>query len=157
MVHAGLFPAWSAERAAELARETEQVLRSEDYAAFFDRMYGNRPRGWSDGLTGLERHRVVINATTRMRCLDDDGQMDFDYKQGLDPMPDDLVPWFAHPARRSTDVEVVFGHWSTLGYHAEDRIHALDSGCVWGGHLSALRLEDRELFQVDSEMPEAFE
>lgn len=157
MVHAGLYPSWTADRAVELAGETERLLRSDRYVDFLDRMYGNEPRGWSDDLEGVERHRVIVNGTTRMRCLDEAGRMDFDYKETLDGIPDGLMPWFAHPDRQSTDVDVVFGHWSAIGYHAEDRVHALDSGCTWGDTLSALRLDDGELFQVDSELPAVFD
>ncbi|MFB6351634.1 MAG: symmetrical bis(5'-nucleosyl)-tetraphosphatase, partial [Bradymonadaceae bacterium] len=157
MVHAGLLPAWSPERAAELAGKTEQILHSDRYAAFLDDMYGNRPRSWSEDLDGIERHRVIINATTRMRCIDAAGRLDFDYKQKLAGIPDELMPWFAHPERRSADIDIVFGHWSAIGYHHEDRIYALDSGCVWGDKLTALRLEDEAIFQVDSELPAVFD
>jgi len=157
MVHAGLLPDWTSDRATELAGETEDLLRSDHCESFLDDMYGNHPRRWRDDLGGIERHRLLVNATTRMRCLDADARIDFDYKRQLDGIPEDLMPWFRHPDRQSTDVEIVFGHWSAIGYHREDRIHALDSGCVWGGALTALRLEDREVFQVDSELPVVFD
>ena len=156
MVHAGLMPRWSASRAEGLARELEAALRGDDHPDLLDEMYGNEPRAWSDQLDGIERMRLLVNAFSRMRCLDRRGRLDFSYKETLEGVPDGLVPWFDHPERRSTDVRIVFGHWSAIGYHRRAGVHALDSGCVWGGELSALRLEDEELFQVDSELPAVF-
>lgn len=157
MVHAGLLPPWDADKAVALARELEDALRSDTRADFFDEMYGNRPRRWSDDLTGIERQRVIINAFSRMRCVDEAGQIDFDYKQELDGIPGGLMPWFAHPQRQTRDKRIVFGHWSAIGYHCEEGAHALDSGCVWGSKLTALRLDDEHLFQVASEMPTVFD
>ena len=156
MVHAGLLPDWTIDEAEQVAGEVEAALQSGEAGEFFEAMYGNEPRRWRDDPTGHDRLRIVVNATTRMRTVDPDGAIQFDYKQGLDGIPDGQMPWFAHPRRRSTDTRLVFGHWSAIGYHSEANTHALDSGCSWGGPLSALRLEDERLFQVDSELPAVF-
>lgn len=157
LVHAGVLPDWTVDRAEQLAGELEDALRSREPADLFEDMYGNRPRTWSDDLEGIDRLRVIVNAFTRMRTLDERGAMDFEYKQTLDEVPDDLEPWFSVEGRRSKGTRIVCGHWSAAGYHCEDGVHLLDSGCVWGGSLTALRLDDEELCRVASEMPDAFE
>ena len=148
MVHAGLLPEWSIDQAHELAREVEAALRDEEgYEGFFEVMYGNEPRRWREGLGAEERRRLTVNAMTRMRALEPGAELEFGYKGELGDVPQGLVPWFrlwrqAHPERR-----LVFGHWSAIGYHREGQVHGLDSGCVWGRQLTALRLEDEQLFQ----------
>ncbi|MGM0555189.1 MAG: symmetrical bis(5'-nucleosyl)-tetraphosphatase [Myxococcota bacterium] len=156
LVHAGLLPEWSTEKAAELGAEVERELRADDYAGFLERMYGNKPRRWSDGLAGEERERVIVNAMTRMRVLDRKGAMKFDYSGTLEKMPKKLTPWFEAESAEWRDRTVLFGHWSAIGLHIGDDTYALDSGCRWGGRLTALRLDDREVFQVDSELAAAF-
>lgn len=149
MVHAGLLPQWSIDRALELARETEAALRGPACAEFLRNMYGNQPARWSDGLAGYDRLRIIVNAMTRMRLVADDGTMQFSHKLGLANTPAGYVPWYDAPARASRDTPVLFGHWAALGLVVRDDVVCLDSGCVWGRQLSALRLEDRQLIQCD--------
>jgi bis(5'-nucleosyl)-tetraphosphatase (symmetrical) len=144
MVHAGLLPQWSIKRASELAREVEEALSTKTYRDFLASMYGSKPNQWSDALTGWDRLRVVVNAMTRMRFCSQDGKMDFKTK-GAEAPPGHL-PWFG--TRKKDDRTIVFGHWSALGLKLGERYAGLDSGCVWGGSLTAMRLEDRKLYQV---------
>ncbi len=148
LVHAGVLPAWSARRTVELAGEVEAQLRGPRWHEFLATMYGNRPARWDDHLTGADRLRVIVNALTRLRFCRPDGEMDFDTKDGATGGPPGFMPWFDIPGRASADATVVFGHWSTLGLKLDERLIGLDTGCVWGGHLSAVRLADRALFQV---------
>ncbi|MGQ9686353.1 MAG: symmetrical bis(5'-nucleosyl)-tetraphosphatase [Thiobacillaceae bacterium] len=148
MVHAGLMPAWTAEMAESLARELEAALRGSDYRSFLRAMYGNEPRHWSEALNGQDRLRLIANAMTRLRFLHADGGLEFLHKCAPHEAPPDLIPWYDMPGRLSRDVRVVFGHWSTLGLYIRNDIVALDTGCLWGGRLTALRLEDGRIFQV---------
>ncbi|MCK0511874.1 symmetrical bis(5'-nucleosyl)-tetraphosphatase [Aromatoleum buckelii] len=148
MVHAGLLPGWTAERARALAREVEAALSGESCEAFLQHMWGNSPKAWSDDLAGWERLRVIVNAMTRMRFCTPDGRMEFDAKGPPDSALPNHLPWFAHPNRASSDTTIVCGHWSALGLRREPNLLALDSGCVWGEKLTAVRLEDRQVFQV---------
>jgi bis(5'-nucleosyl)-tetraphosphatase (symmetrical) len=144
MVHAGLLPQWSIAKAASLGREVQLALASPAYRDFLRHMYGSRPQAWDDALTGWDRLRVIVNAMTRMRFCTRDGKMEFEAK-GAAP-PAGYLPWFeTRPAERET---IVCGHWSQLGLKMGERLAAIDSGCVWGGSLTALRLEDRALYQV---------
>lgn len=152
LVHAGLLPEWDVPTALDLAAEVEAALRAPDYKTFLADLYGNEPARWQAGLRGIERLRLTINVLTRMRMLSNDGALDFDYKGHPDEAPRDLTPWFELP-RASGSTAVVFGHWSALGLMLRDDLLALDSGCVWGRQLSAVRLEDRALFQVDCDRP----
>jgi bis(5'-nucleosyl)-tetraphosphatase (symmetrical) len=145
MVHAGLLPQWDAPKARALAREVEQALRGPAYRDFLASMYGSKPERWDDALTGWDRLRVIVNAMTRMRFCTADGTMEF-HSNGVDAPPG-YLPWYQ--ARRG-DEPVVFGHWSARGLTLDARHAGLDTGCVWGGALSALRLEDRWLVQVPS-------
>lgn len=149
LVHAGLLPQWTASRARELAREVEYALRSPDYREFMANLWGSEPVGWSDDLTGWERLRVIVNAMTRMRFCTPEGAMEFRSKGETSSAPPGYIPWFRAPARRSADSVLVTGHWSALGLRIEPNLLALDSGCLWGRHLTAIRLEDRAVFQVD--------
>jgi bis(5'-nucleosyl)-tetraphosphatase (symmetrical) len=149
MVHAGLLPQWTAAQALELAREVETVLRGPDWLTFLHAMYGNEPARWDDGLRGADRLRCIVNALTRIRFCSADGTMDFHTKDGAGEAPDGFMPWFDVPGRRSADVTVVAGHWSTLGLVVRPDFIALDTGCVWGGKLTAVCLENREIVQVD--------
>lgn len=149
MVHAGLLPQWSIARALELARETEDALRGPGYSEVIRNLYGNRPARWSEELTGQDRLRIVVNAMTRMRLVAPDGTMEFSHKVGLATMPAGYLPWYDAPDRASHDTPVIFGHWAALGLLVREDVLGLDSGCVWGRSLSALRLEDRRLFQCD--------
>lgn len=148
LVHAGVLPQWDAAQTMALAAEVETVLRGTDWVDFLRTMYGNRPTRWSDELRGAERLRVIVNALTRMRFISADGEMDFTLKEGVAAAPPGYLPWFEAPGRRSADVTVIFGHWSMLGLIDRPRLIGLDTGCVWGGALSAVRLSDRTLFQV---------
>jgi len=148
MVHAGLLPSWSIAKALDLARETEGALRGSDWRALMARMYGNQPDQWDDALTGYKRLRVIINAMTRMRICTPDGRMEFSHKGRVEDIPAGYVPWFAVPGRRNADATIICGHWSALGLVAKKNLLALDSGCLWGGRLSAVRLEDRRTYQV---------
>ncbi len=152
MVHAGVLPAWSAERTMDLAAEVEAVLRGPDLPAFLGQMYGNDPAAWHDGLEGAARLRVIVNALTRLRFCSADGRMEFEAKEGAGAAPEGYMPWYEVPGRRTDEVHVAFGHWSTLGWMDRVGVWSLDTGCVWGGSLSALKigstLADRELIQV---------
>jgi len=155
LVHAGLLPQWSVKQAASLASEVEKALRGDNYAAFFEHMYGNSPHGWSDDYSGYKRLRVITNALTRMRICTPQGEMEFKFKGEVEKIPQDYVPWFDLPKRKSRDATVIFGHWSALGLKVLPNISALDTGCLWGGTLTAIRLEDRQLFQVACTNPVA--
>ncbi len=150
LVHAGVAPQWSAERTIALAHEVESALRGPAWKDFLAQMYGNEPARWDDSLHGMARLRCIVNALTRMRLCEPDGTMDFKEKESAAaPAGSTLMPWFELPARHSAGTPVVFGHWSALGLLLRDDVIALDSGCVWGGHLSAVCLDDRSLLQVD--------
>ncbi|WP_269531218.1 symmetrical bis(5'-nucleosyl)-tetraphosphatase [Chitinimonas sp. BJYL2] len=149
-VHAGLMPAWTAEQALSLSNEVRTLLSGPAGDAFLSAMYGNQPAAWSDDLEGISRHRLVVNACTRMRLIDQEGEIDFKYKGETSGAPTHLLPWFDHPARLSRSIRVVCGHWSALGLLIRDDIVALDTGCVWGGSLTAVRLEDDRVYQVAS-------
>jgi bis(5'-nucleosyl)-tetraphosphatase (symmetrical) len=150
LVHAGVLPQWSAEQTLSLAGEVEDLLRSERLDAFLPRLYGNRPARWDDTLQGDDRWRVIINALTRLRFCTADGTMDFKVKEGAAAAPPGYAPWFQIASRRSAGVPIAFGHWSALGLIDEPDLLALDTGCVWGGSLTAVRIDGgrRELFQV---------
>ena len=155
LVHAGLLPEWTAARARELAREVEAALQGPDYRQFILNLWGSEPAGWSDELTGWPRLRVIVNAMTRMRFCTPDGIMEFKVKGKLAHAPAGHIPWFDLPDRQSANSVLVTGHWSALGLKIMPNLLALDSGCLWGGHLTAVRLEDREVFQVDCSPAEA--
>jgi len=147
-VHAGLLPGWSIDRALALATEVETALRGPEHRAFLGDLYGSRPEAWDESLTGFDRLRVVVNAMTRMRFCSPAGVMDFQSKGESSSAPPGFIPWFEARGSRTGEPTIVCGHWSALGVHVSDHVVALDSGCVWGGALTAMRLEDRALFQV---------
>lgn len=149
MVHAGVLPQWDMEKTLALAHEVEAVLRGPDWKDFLAEMYGNSPDKWDDALMGSARLRCIVNGLTRLRFCTADGQMEFASKMGTDTAPEGYMPWFDVPDRKTRHDTVVFGHWSTLGLLLRDNLVALDTGCVWGGKLTAVRLDDRALFQVD--------
>ena len=155
LVHAGLLPQWSVAQARGLAAEVEQALLAPNYREFMANMWGSEPASWSDDLQGWPRLRVIVNAMTRMRFCSPDGVMEFRTKGELDDAPAGYLPWFRVPGRRSEDTVLVTGHWSALGLRIEPNLLALDSGCLWGRHLTAVRLEDRAVFQVDCSSGEA--
>src|SRR5262245_54627084 len=147
IVHAGLLPSWSAEQAQMLAAEVEAELRGERYREFFAGLYGSKPDTWHDSLRGMDRLRVIVNAMTRMRFCSMAGVMDFRTKGGRGQAPPGFMPWFEVPGRRTRGVPIICGHWSALGLLVTPDLLALDTGCVWGGALTAIRLEDRRVFQ----------
>ncbi len=151
MVHAGLLPQWSIAQALALAREVEAALQGPDYGEFLNCMYGNTPAQWRDDLAGYDRLRVVVNAMTRLRLCTPGGVMDFTHKTGLADAPAGYLPWFDVPGRASSDTPVLFGHWAALGLTLRSDVLGLDSGCVWGRRLTAVRLEDRRVFQCGCE------
>ena len=148
LVHAGLLPQWSAPQARQLAREVESALAGDDWHDFLAHLWGNEPAAWRDDLVGWPRLRVIVNAMTRMRFCTPGGVMDMHVKGEVEKAPAGCVPWFDAPGRRSAEVTLVTGHWSALGLKITPNLLALDSGCLWGGPLTAVRLEDRVVFQV---------
>ena len=148
MVHAGLMPQWSVSDALSLADEVAHVLRGEHYVAFLGQMYGNQPIGWDGGLLGYDRLRVITNAMTRMRVCSPTGEMDFAFKGELSDVPTGYQPWFKVAHRQSQDTPILCGHWSALGLYQQDNIIALDTGCLWGGQLTAYCLETQATFHV---------
>lgn len=141
MVHAGLPPQWDLTLARDCAAELEAALRSEHSGRLFATMYGNEPDLWRDDLTGDERLRYITNALTRLRVCDARGRLLLRFKGPLDRMPAGAMPWFRAPGRRWAGARVVCGHWSALGYVDEGGVLALDTGCVWGGTLTAQRID----------------
>lgn len=150
MVHAGLLPQWSVAQAQSLAHEVEQALRAEPaaYREFLANLWGSEPAHWQDELEGWPRLRVIVNALTRLRFCSLDGEMELQTKGETAAAPAGYLPWFAVPGRLSADHVLVTGHWSALGLRQEAHHLALDTGCLWGRQLTAVRLEDRALFQV---------
>ena len=149
MVHAGLLPQWSVAQALSLAGEVERALRGDDWREFLRHMYGNHPDRWSDALSGFDRLRVITNAMTRLRLCSASGVMEFTHKLGLENMPPGFMPWYDAPQRANRGTPIIFGHWAALGLLVRPDVISLDSGCVWGRSLSALRLEDRRIEQCD--------
>lgn len=160
MVHAGLPPQWRLDDAERLAGELETCLQGPGYAAFLADMYGNQPGRWEESLAGHARLRFITNAFTRTRFCRDDGSLDLEENGVPGQQPPGLHPWFAHPHRRSAGQRIVFGHWASLQMIAEEeqrhRVFHIDQGCVWGGALTALRLEDLQRFSVPSQQPTRF-
>ncbi len=151
MTHAGLLPQWSPGLAEGLADEVSTELRSEHSGAFLERMYGNEPACWQDSLQGIDRLRAIVNVLTRMRFINAEGCLDFSAKEGLDSAPSGFAPWFCYPRR--DDARLLFGHWAALEGEvpgARIRAEALDTGCVWGGKLTALNLSTGERIGVPS-------
>lgn len=148
MVHAGLLPQWSAEDAFQLASEVASALRGQNYRDFLSQMYGNQPSQWQDLLEGMDRLRLITNAMTRIRTCTPDGEMNFKFSGELADVPSGYLPWFEAPGRKSVDTTIIFGHWSALGLQQRPNLYALDTGCLWGGVLTAMRLEDHAIYQV---------
>jgi len=146
-VHAGVLPQWTVTQTLALAAEVEEQLRGPGYRDFLATMYGNRPARWDECLAGADRARCVINALTRLRFVAADGTMDLKVKEGAAAAPPGFVAWYEHPQRASRGTPVVFGHWSTLGLLLRDDAVCIDTGCVWGGSLTALQWPSRRLLQ----------
>lgn len=158
LVHGGVLPQWDRAQVLALAAEVEAALRGPDLDGFLSRMYGNEPAQWSDALAGAARLRVVVNALTRLRFCTPEGVMDLKASGRPDQAPPGHLPWFDVPGRRTAGDCIAFGHWSTLGYLRRPDVISLDTGCVWGGCLSALRLHAQgahELIQVKCEQAQA--
>ena len=155
-VHAGVLPQWDLQQTIECAQEVEKALRGKSYKNFLANMYGNIPNKWSNSLKGNERLRVITNALTRMRFCTSGGTMEFESKEGLENGPKGYIPWFTVPKRKTTGTLIYFGHWSTLGLLRRHNVIGLDTGCVWGGKLTAMEIaatnkdsKGLEIIQVD--------
>ncbi|MGR8931301.1 MAG: symmetrical bis(5'-nucleosyl)-tetraphosphatase [Gammaproteobacteria bacterium] len=142
MVHAGLPPQWDFELTQRMAAAVERVIGGDDYQRFFRAMYGNKPCIWRDDLPPTDKLRFAVNCFTRLRYCTPEGELDFHQKGAPGTQPPDYLPWFKVPGRRSRDMRIIFGHWSTLGYHNGDNVYAIDTGCLWGGQLTALKLDE---------------
>jgi bis(5'-nucleosyl)-tetraphosphatase (symmetrical) len=153
LVHAGLLPQWTPATALMLSREVQAMLASARAGAFLAVLYGDEPHAWHDDLEGFDRLRVVVNACARLRFCTADGTMEFKEKRGPGRAPEGFRPWFEHEARASAGKTIVCGHWSTLELKLAPNLLMLDSGCQWGGALTAIRLEDRRVYQVPGRSP----
>lgn len=152
MLHAGLPPQWDFALTRQMALEVEQAMQGSDYDRFFRGMYGNKPTVWSDDLPKSEKLRFAVNCFTRLRYCTVDGVLDFSQKGAPGTQPEHLLPWFAVPGRKSLDMHIIFGHWSTLGFYQDYNCYAIDTGCLWGGQLTALRLDaEPQRFSIDCE------
>lgn len=140
LIHAGLPPQWDFKKSIKMAAKVEKVLQSDDYHKFLKKMYGNQPDLWSEDLTGTDLIRFAVNCFTRMRYCEKNGRLDFEHNGPLGTQPRHLKPWFSVPNRKNHSLKIVFGHWSTLGFYQGDNCYAIDTGCLWGGQLTALRL-----------------
>lgn len=149
MSHAGIAPIWDLNQALSLGQELEQVLANDDYIDFLKHMYGNLPNSWSSNLQGMNRLRLITNYFTCMRFCDKEGNLELAYKGRVNQAPNHLFPWFSVPKRKEIPADILFGHWAALmGKCPNPHIHALDTGCLWGGYLTALRLQDKQRFSV---------
>ena len=148
LIHAGLPPQWDMLTALRCAAEVEAILQGNDYAAFFPHMYGDDPMQWSEHLEGWPRIRFITNCFTRMRYCDREGRLNLKEKCPPGRQGNTLIPWFEVPDRRSLGEEIVFGHWSSLGFYAKNGCYGLDTGCLWGGELTALRLDGEEMRRI---------
>jgi len=155
-VHAGVLPQWDLQQTIECAQEVEKALRKKSYKDFLANMYGNAPNKWSNALKGYERLRVITNALTRIRFCTPIGMMEFESKEGFEDGPKGYVPWFKTPKRKTQDSLIYFGHWSTLGLLQHRNVIGLDTGCVWGGKLTAVEVpesgkpsKDLQIIQVN--------
>ena len=161
MVHAGLPPQWSLENAKEFAKECELILQSEKINKLLAEMYGDTPNIWSDSLQDYAKQRFIINCFTRIRFCNSDGMLDFDAKVAPGKQNTSLIPWYSLPNRKTKDNKIIFGHWSTVHIGNEKNfkqynVYPIDTGCLWGGRLTAMRLEDEKIFSVPSEEPKFY-
>lgn len=153
MVHAGVLPSWTVSSTIAFSDEVSAVLTGPDYREFLRTLYGDQPAQWSTALTGQDRWRAIVNACTRLRFCTTDDRMEFGEKRGPGHAPPGYLPWFEHAHRGTRDTPIVFGHWSTLDLILTESVVMLDTGCVWGRSLTAMRLGDRRLFEVRSHQP----
>ncbi len=153
MLHAGLPPQWSLKRTLKSAKELEATLRGPNYKTYFKQMYGNKPDIWDKQEQGMDRLRFITNCLTRLRFLDTDGRLNLKEKGNPHKDHQGLMPWYKHPKRKTQNDTILFGHWSTLGFYYGENVYALDSGCLWGGTLTALRIDKRpfETFELACE------
>ena len=152
MLHAGVVPQWDLAQTLGLAAEVEALLQGPELGNFINRMYGNEPARWSEDLAGIDRWRFIVNVLTRIRFCSADGVLEFDTKEGADSAPSGYMPWFEVPGRKTADTPIAFGHWSSLGLVNRPKLLAIDTGCVWGGQLTAVRVdggEQSEVIQVE--------
>lgn len=147
MVHAGLFPSWSLDKAERLAREAEEWLRSSEAPRLIESIEKKIPERWKGGHSGLERVRIALAGFAKLRTLDEDGRMCAEFSGPPKEAPKGCVPWFSLPDRKSRDTMIVFGHWAALGLWFGEGVAALDTGCAWGRSLTALRIDDERVFQ----------
>lgn len=148
MVHAGILPEWGVARALKLAAEVERELSGPGCRELLMRLYGNKPTRWSDELRGIDRYRFIVNVMTRMRYVTRDGEVDLSFKGARHHAPASLIPWFEAAQYKHGSIPIICGHWSTLGLYISDTVIAIDTGCLWGGQLTAFRLEDREVWSL---------
>lgn len=153
IVHAGLLPAWTVADARMLAHEIERELRGPNYRSFLHTLFGNEPRSWHDSLSGVARQRAIVNAFARLRFCTPFSEIEFKEKRDASFAPQGFSPWFHLPGRRTSSTHVMSGHWSSEGLRLLPTVSLLDSGCLWGGALTAVRLQDRAVFQVPSQQP----
>ena len=151
IVHAGLLPAWTIADARVLAHDIERELRGPNYRAFLKTLFGNEPRIWHDNLSGVPRYRAIVNAFARLRFCTPFSEIEFKEKRQASFAPKRFSPWFSLPGRRSASTHITSGHWSSEGLRLLPTVSLLDSGCLWGGALTAVRLQDRAVFQVPSQ------
>lgn len=150
LLHAGLPPQWDFNKTRKMALFAERALRGPDYQRLLTHMYGNKPDIWSPTLTGMAKLRFILNCFTRMRYCDAYGRLDFINSGPLGSQPEKLMPWFQVPKRKNANLRIIFGHWSTLGYYDGNNCYAIDTGCLWGGQLTALKLgEQVQRFSID--------
>ena len=148
VVHAGLLPQWSIQQALTYAQEVAAALQAADYRDFLTHMYGNTPNHWQDNLVGMDRLRVITNAMTRMRICKQNGEMEFGFKGELQNVPAGYMPWFTAPDRQSRPTRIYCGHWSALGLSQQNNVISLDTGCLWGGQLTAVCIETGVITQI---------
>lgn len=150
LVHAGIPPPWDIVQAKACAKETETILKSDSFTALLENLYGNSPAQWDENLQGWDRHRYIINALTRMRFCTRNGELDFSFKGAIGSQPPHLLPWFKSTTRKTRQINIIFGHWAALHGQTNDAsVIALDTGCVWGKQLTALRLNDKKRYTVN--------
>lgn len=148
LLHAGLPPQWNFSKTKKMALMAEKVIRGENHRSFFNAMYGDKPNLWHADLKGMERIRFIVNCFTRIRYCDAEGRLDFNHSGAVGSQPKQLMPWFSVPNRQSADMRIIFGHWSTLGYYQGHNCYAIDTGCLWGGQLTAIKLDNNKVKQI---------
>ena len=158
MIHAGLPPQWSLKKAKELAQETEALIKSDQFDDFLHYMYGDQPDAWSESLCDYDRHRFIINCFTRIRYITEDGKLNLKENGAPGSQSKNLTPWYAIPNRKTKNNKIIFGHWATV-FLGKDKnfkqynVYPVDTGCLWGRELTAMRLEDGTSFSVPSQQP----